>query len=109
MENLFYTISKKESDTKQCDFCLGPLIECDNGRLACVNRCHIINARARLNIIQISNIVKLRGLGFSQKEIGDKIGNVTQEAISYQLKRIKKLALKEGINEVFQYYLSWMK
>lgn len=63
----------------------------------------------KLTIRQIATIVKLRGLGFSQKEIAEEIGDISPATISYQLKRIKKLALKEGIDEVFQHYIHWMK
>ena len=56
---------------------------------------------------KVAEMIKLRGLGFSQKEIADKTG-VTPSAISYQLKRIKKLALKEGVNEVYEYYMHWL-
>lgn len=57
---------------------------------------------------KVAEMIKLRGLGFFQKEIADKLG-VTPSAISYQLKRIKKLALKEGVNEVYEYYMNWLK
>jgi len=59
----------------------------------------------KLSIKQIGTIVKLRGLGFSQKEIAEQIGNITPATISYQLSRINKLALKDGIDEVFEFYV----
>jgi len=37
----------------------------------------------------------MRGLGYSQSEIAKEL-NVSQSAIQYQLKRIKKRAQKEG-------------
>lgn len=62
----------------------------------------------KLTLRQIATIVKLRGLGFSQKEIAERIGEITPSAISYQLKRIKGLAEKEGVDQVFKHYLHWM-
>jgi len=56
-----------------------------------------------------AEMIKLRGLGFSQAEIAAKLG-VTPGAISYQLKRIKKLALKDdGADEVYDYYTQPLK
>ena len=49
----------------------------------------------RLTSHEIARIVKMRGLGYSQSEIAKEL-NVSQSAIQYQLKRIKKRAQKEG-------------
>jgi predicted transcriptional regulator len=43
-------------------------------------------------------LVILRGLGFSQKDIADKLG-VKQEAISYQLKKLRTMLKDEGRSE----------
>ena len=45
-------------------------------------------------------MIKLRGLGYSQKEIGDILG-VSNGTIQYQLREIKKLSIKEGVDSVF--------
>lgn len=45
-------------------------------------------------------MIKLRGLGYSLKEIADILG-MTGGAIQYQLKEVKKLSIKEGVDEVF--------
>ncbi len=62
----------------------------------------------KITIKDKATIVKLRGLGFNQKEIANEL-EVSPATISYQLKQIKKLALKEGIDNVFQHYVLWMK
>ena len=54
----------------------------------------------RLNNRDIAEIVKLRGLGFSQTDIGKRLG-VKQSAVQYQLARINKRARNEGIEDVF--------
>lgn len=63
---------------------------------------------SKLGPREMGEIVKLRGLGYSQSEIADKLG-VVPGTISYQLRRIKKLSMKEGVNEVFNYYAYWAK
>ena len=52
----------------------------------------------------IGEIVKLRGLGYSQQEIADKLG-VTAATISYQLKRINKIAKADGDNSAIVTFL----
>lgn len=54
----------------------------------------------RLNDRDIAEIVKLRGLGFSQTDIGNRLG-VKQSAVQYQLARINERARNEGIEDVF--------
>lgn len=58
--------------------------------------------------LMTAEMIKLRGLGFSQKEIADKLG-VVPGTISYQLKRIKKIALKEGNTDIYDYYMQPLK
>jgi len=48
----------------------------------------------------LGRIVILRGLGYSQAEIGEKLG-VTGTAIQYHLKKINKRAITEGDNQTF--------
>lgn len=57
-----------------------------------------------LNERDMREIVKLRGLGYTQQEIGDKLG-VTAATISYQLKRINKIARKEGNEDTLVAFL----
>jgi transcriptional regulator with XRE-family HTH domain len=52
----------------------------------------------------IGEIVKLRGLGYTQEEIANRLG-VTSATISYQLKRINKVAREEGDNDALITFL----
>ena len=61
----------------------------------------------KLTPVDVATIVKLRGLGFQQKEIADKLG-VTGSAVSYQLRQIRKQALAYGIDEVFRIHCAWL-
>jgi len=47
-----------------------------------------------------ATIMKLRGLGFSQKEIAKRL-KLTQSAISYRISKIKKRVEREGEDIVF--------
>lgn len=47
---------------------------------------------------ELWRLVVLRGLGFSQKDIAQRL-NVGQETISYHLKRLKRKIVKEGKDE----------
>lgn len=62
-----------------------------------INNLHDISSMKpqRLTPKEIAQIVKMRGLGYSQAEIAEELG-VSQSAIQYQLQRIKKRAQKEG-------------
>ena len=53
----------------------------------------------------IAEIVKMRGLGYNQSEIAQRLG-VIQSAIQYQLARINERARKEGDDNVFISLLS---
>lgn len=48
-----------------------------------------------LTFEKLGRMMYLRSIGFSQEEIGKEIG-VTQEAISYNLRKIKERATEEG-------------
>ena len=48
----------------------------------------------------ITEIVKMRGLGYNQTEIAQHLG-VSQSAIQYQLARINERARKEGNDDTF--------
>ena len=50
---------------------------------------------------QIADIVKYRGLGFSEYEIAVMIG-VSQSAVAYQLGRLKKRAIEVGPDKVYE-------
>ncbi len=62
----------------------------------------------KLTTKDLATIVKLRGLGFHQKEIADKL-DVTPAAISYQLIQIKKQAQEHGIDKTFNIHCAWLK
>ena len=62
----------------------------------------------KLSAFNLATIVKYRGLGFSQAEIADKL-DVTPQAISYQLKQIKKQAQAFGIDKAFNIHCEWLK
>jgi len=54
---------------------------------------------------EIARIVMMRGLGFSQSEIA-RIFNMTQGAISYNLKQLRSKAEKDGLEATFSSVLS---
>ncbi|MCZ7401209.1 MAG: helix-turn-helix domain-containing protein [Candidatus Methanoperedens sp.] len=54
----------------------------------------------RLTEKEIAEIIKMRGLGYSQEDIAQRLG-VSQSAIQYQLARINKRAKKEGDDDTF--------
>lgn len=62
----------------------------------------------RLTNLDLATIVKLRGLGFNQAEIGSKL-NVSGSAISYQLRQIKRQAQEHGIDKTFNIHCAWLK
>ena len=49
---------------------------------------------------QLAELLKLRAIGFSQKEIAEKIGT-SQQVVAYHLKKLKEDAKKKGAEEVF--------
>ena len=54
----------------------------------------------RLNAKELSELLKLRALGYSQAEIADEL-NTSQQVIAYRLKRLKAEAKEKGNDEVF--------
>lgn len=54
----------------------------------------------KLSRQNIGDLVKYRGLGYSQKWIAKDL-NVSPAAISYQLRQINKQAKKDGINNTY--------
>ncbi|MBU7027221.1 MAG: helix-turn-helix domain-containing protein [Theionarchaea archaeon] len=54
----------------------------------------------RLTPRDIAEIVKMRGLGYSQAEIAQQLG-VSQSAIQYQLSKINERARNEGNDDTF--------
>ena len=49
---------------------------------------------------QIASILKLRGVGWSQKEIADTIG-ASQQVVAYHLKKMKEESKQKGADDVF--------
>lgn len=54
----------------------------------------------RLNAKELSELLKLRALGYSHAEIADEL-NTSQQVIAYRLKRLKEEAKEKGNDEVF--------
>ena len=53
-----------------------------------------------LDAQQLSELLKMRALGFSQSEIAETL-DTSQQVIAYQLKKLKEQARKKGTDEVF--------
>ena len=49
---------------------------------------------------QIASILKLRGIGWSQKEIADPIG-ASQQVVAYHLKKMRDASRQKGADDVF--------
>ena len=49
---------------------------------------------------QIASILKLRGLGWTQKEIADTIG-ASQQVVAYHLKKLREESKERGADDVF--------
>ena len=48
---------------------------------------------------QIASILKLRGLGWTQKEIADTIG-ASQQVVAYHLKKLREESKEKGADDV---------
>ena len=48
----------------------------------------------------VAKIIVMRGLGYSQSEIAKEVG-VTQGAVSYNLKQLRGIAEKEGLEGTY--------
>jgi len=53
-----------------------------------------------LNPADITNLLKMRALGFNQAEIAEAL-DTSQQVIAYQLKKLKEQAKERGTDEVF--------
>lgn len=53
-----------------------------------------------LNPKQLADLLKLRAIGWSQKDIADAIG-ASQQVVAYQLKKLREQSMKEGVDDVF--------
>tara|TARA_B100000287_G_C20246729_1_gene628388 strand:- start:356 stop:610 length:255 start_codon:yes stop_codon:yes gene_type:complete len=53
-----------------------------------------------LTPIEIAELIKLRAIGWNQKEIADALGK-SQQVIAYQLKKLRESSLAKGTDEVF--------
>jgi|TARA_Y100000588_G_scaffold217010_1_gene230891 orotate phosphoribosyltransferase-like protein len=49
---------------------------------------------------QIASLMKLRGIGWSQKEIADTLGT-SQQVVAYHLKKMKEEAKQKSPDDVF--------
>ena len=54
---------------------------------------------------QISSLIKLRAIGWSQIEIAESLG-ISQQVVAYNLKKLKEESKKKGADEVFSTALS---
>ncbi len=62
---------------------------------------HIVDlSEMALTPQQISELLKLRAIGWSQKEIAEKL-ETSQQVIAYQLKKLKDQSMKSGPDDVF--------
>ena len=48
-----------------------------------------------LDAKQLADLLKLRAIGWSQKDIAEAIG-ISQQVVAYQLKKLKEASLKKG-------------
>ena len=53
-----------------------------------------------LDAKQLADLLKLRAIGWSQKDIAEAIG-ISQQVVTYQLKKLKEASLKKGVDDVF--------
>ena len=53
-----------------------------------------------LDAKQLAKLLKLRALGWSQKDIAEAIGQ-SQQVVAYQLKKLREQSMKEGVDNVF--------
>ena len=53
-----------------------------------------------LDAKQLANLLKLRAIGWSQKDIAEAIG-ASQQVVAYQLKKLREQSMKEGVDDVF--------
>ena len=49
---------------------------------------------------QIASLMKLRGIGWTQKEIADTIG-ASQQVVAYHLKKMREDSRQKGADDVF--------
>jgi hypothetical protein len=53
-----------------------------------------------LDAKQLAELLKLRAIGWSQKDIAEAIGQ-SQQVVAYQLKKLKEQSMKDGVDNVF--------
>ena len=49
---------------------------------------------------QLAELLKLRAIGWSQKDIAEAIG-ISQQVVAYQLKKLREQSMKRGADDVF--------
>ena len=62
----------------------------------------------KMDIPMTAKMIMLRGIGFKQAEISERLG-VAPATISYQLRRLRKLAEDHNPNELFAYYIKGLE
>jgi len=59
-----------------------------------------IDVNMALTPKQLADLLKLRAIGWSQKDIAEAIG-ISQQVVAYQLKKLKEQSLIKGVDDVF--------
>jgi len=59
-----------------------------------------------LDAKQLADLLKLRAIGWSQKDIAEAIG-ISQQVVAYQLKKLREASLKKGVDDVFFCRFTW--
>jgi len=62
----------------------------------------------KMDIAKMARMIMLRGVGYQQAEIAEEL-EVVPATISYQLKRLRKLAEEHGPKDIFEYYIKGLK
>lgn len=62
----------------------------------------------KMDIPKTAKMIMLRGLGYKQAEIAERL-EVVPATISYQLRRLRKLAEEHDPESLFEYYIKGLK
>ena len=58
----------------------------------------------KMDIAKMAKMIMLRGIGYQHAEIAEELG-VSSATISYQLRRLRKLAEEHEPRDIFEYYI----
>jgi len=62
----------------------------------------------KMDIAKMARMIMLRGVGYQQAEIAEEL-EVVPATISYQLRRLRKLAEEHDPKDIFKYYIEGLK